>query len=317
MPRAWQGEVRDRSGYLLRRRRGNGMRSTTDVDFCLRARLSEMNRPVLPDRPRSVNLRTIGARVHGGRRIPAPYRTRRAYAAVSPCGLIGQPRGRALTTTVRPFKHQGANGYLVTVSADRGWLDETGRKYPVAIDPTVMVEQGCIELQLTGAAPSQHRRWKRSTFPGIRTSRFPSSRSTCADALRTRRRVRRSFRACLELRHRRSDSDYPITNDDLPPTPEVGPTSLYPRRWKFRRFRPRARVSWSSQRESETSKAKPWLRSSWPILREGNCHRCVRRPYRFANCLRLAVQDSDEPSRCGGRTQLLDAQSSTRGGRVR
>ena len=41
--------------YLVLRRRGSGMRSTTDVALFLRALLSGMNRPVLAERPRSVN----------------------------------------------------------------------------------------------------------------------------------------------------------------------------------------------------------------------------------------------------------------------
>lgn len=43
----------DRSGYFFRR--PMGMRWTIDVLLFLRARDSEMNRPVLADRPRNVN----------------------------------------------------------------------------------------------------------------------------------------------------------------------------------------------------------------------------------------------------------------------
>ena len=45
----------DALDYLALRRRGSGMRSTTDVALFLLAFFNEMNRPVLAERPRSEN----------------------------------------------------------------------------------------------------------------------------------------------------------------------------------------------------------------------------------------------------------------------
>lgn len=63
---------------------------------------------------------------------------------------------RAVAVSVRPAIHHGARGYQVTMTADDAWLSDPARRYPVAVDPTVITNPICIKLNFHGYCNVEH-----------------------------------------------------------------------------------------------------------------------------------------------------------------
>lgn len=63
---------------------------------------------------------------------------------------------RSVEFTVERARHHGEKGYRILLQADRAWLRERSRAFPVAVDPTVLFGEVCLKLDFTGGCTIYH-----------------------------------------------------------------------------------------------------------------------------------------------------------------
>jgi hypothetical protein len=91
-----------------------------------------------------------------------------ATVAVMPPAVMIDAAGTH-SDAVRLVLARGADGtQLLHLAADGGWLDEPGRRWPVAVDPTVVVPSPAIDTTLDSGQPT-------TTFGGSTTLRIGST----------------------------------------------------------------------------------------------------------------------------------------------